>query len=196
MRSKTGLARDTSIEVWSAPPMQPAVLTPTRCWPSSRKSLICSLGRRSATRVPSTWRRAVQAIAVKLLSRVTTTSASPSSALGKLGRSNSIPRHRFRGRARHRRRAAGNDPNRDTEEPTESHGARISMTHRNVRMSYICPLRVVDFAPVLDKESASLLLQLLLCAQPSERCLVFKRRRVPELKNEKHLTHVTKIIDV
>ena len=78
IRSKTGFARDASIEVWSAPPRQPSVLTPTRCWPSSRKSLICSLGRRSATSVPSICRRAAHAMALVPLSRVTTTSAKPS----------------------------------------------------------------------------------------------------------------------
>jgi hypothetical protein len=44
---------------------------------------------------------------------------------GKFGRANPVHRDRFRGRARHWRRAAGDHPKRDTQEPPEPHGVRL-----------------------------------------------------------------------
>ena len=67
--------------------------------------------------------------------------------MGKFGRSNSIHRDRFRGRARHRRRAAGDSPNRDTEEPAESHGARLSIADASPQYAEVL------FAPWLAWES-------------------------------------------
>lgn len=141
MRSKTGLARDTSIETWSAPPMQPDVLTPTRCWPSSRKSRICSLGRKSATRMPSTWRCAVHAIAVKLLSRVTTTSARPAS-----GWVSSYARIRLPGTGFADELGTGVVLQATSQSATPrsqpslmEQDYRERITLRNAQLSYICP---------------------------------------------------------
>ena len=55
-------------------------------------------------------------------------------------------------------------------------------------------LWVVDFASVLNEESARFLLQGLVRAKPNKRCFVFERCCVPELKNEQQLVHVAKII--
>ena len=107
--------------------MQPSALTPTRCSAFLEKSLICSLGAQIGDKgaVNVEMRRTSQYCQARIAGHHDERQAFQ--WMGKFGRANPTRRNRFRGRARHRRRAAGDNQNRDTDEPTEYHEERLSV---------------------------------------------------------------------